>query len=350
MKKYKIRYDRIFAVLLIIAVPVILMLVSRCSGETTDSVSVAVQTEISAKSTSSTTEAVTENIITTVTAAIPRIEQPECKASALYSVDEKRIIYNDTIDMKVAPASLTKLLTASVALKYADKDKVFTVGSEQWLVQPYSSLCYLQTGNMITLEDLITGMLMASGNDAAYTIAVSVARELRPDIYMTDDEAVRYFCELMNDFAYSLGMTQSHFVNPDGWDNAEQYTTVSDLIKITEYSLSVPEIMEAAGAYQKSIQIYSGEIFTWTNSNQLLDPSSAYYCENAVGMKTGTTENAGSNLIALFRINEKNYISVVTGCQSDSDRYELTLKILENSGVDSGVRSDNDGSSASQLP
>ncbi len=125
-----------------------------------------------------------------MTVTIPRIEYPECQASAFYSVDDKSIIYNDNINLKVAPAILTKLLTVSVALKYVDKDKFFMVGSEQCRVQPYSSLCYHQIGNMLTLEDLITGMLMASGNDAAYTIAVSVARELEPDIYMTDDEAV----------------------------------------------------------------------------------------------------------------------------------------------------------------
>lgn len=326
-KRYEIRYDRIIAVLLIIAVPVILLLVSHRSGETTNTVSVDVQTDISADCTAFTTEPDTATT-TAVTMTIPRIEYPECQASAFYSVDDKSIIYNDNIDLKVAPASLTKLMTASVALKYVNKDKVFTVGSEQWLVQPYSSLCYLQIGNMLTLEDLITGMLMASGNDAAYTIAVSVARELKPDIYMTDDEAVKYFCELMNNFAYNLGMTQSNFVNPDGWDNDEQYTTVADLIKISEYALYVPEIREITSTFQKNVTIYSGENFTWTNSNRLLDPYSDYYCENAVGMKTGTTANAGNNLIAVFQKNERNYISIVTGCQSDTDRYELTLKLL----------------------
>lgn len=326
----KLRYDRIIAVLLIIAVPVILLIVSHSRAETTISGSVGAQTETSTVCTAFTTVPVTTT--TAVTVTTPRIEYPECSSCAIYSVDDKSVIYSDNIDQKIAPASLTKLLTASVALKYVSKDKVFTVGSEQWLVQPYSSLCYLQTGNMLTLEDLITGMLMASGNDAAYTIAVSVARELEPDIYMTDEEAVRYFCGLMNAFAHSLGMTQSNFVNPDGWDDDEQYTTAADLIKITEYALSVPEIREITGTFQKDVTICSGETFTWTNSNLLIDPYSEYYCENAVGMKTGTTANAGYSLIAVFRRDEGDYISVVTGCTSDPDRYELTLKLLSLAG------------------
>lgn len=331
MGRVKLRYDRITAVLLVIAIPVILLIASHRRAETTISGSVGVQTETSTVCTAFTTVPVTTTT-TAVTVTTSRIEYPECSSCALYSVGDKSIVYSDNIDRRIAPASLTKLLTASVALKYVSKEKVFTVGSEQWLVQPYSSLCYIQTGNTLTLEDLIAGMLMSSGNDAAYTIAVSVARELEPDAYMTDDEAVRYFCGLMNNFAYSLGMTQSNFVNPDGWDDDEQYTTADDLIKIAGYALSVPEIREITGTFQKNVTICSGETFTWTNSNLLLDPYSAYYCENAIGMKTGTTANAGYSLIAVFRKNEGEYISVVTGCQSDQERYELTLKLLTLAG------------------
>lgn len=85
---------------------------------------------------------------------------------------------------------------------------------------------------MLSLEDLLTGMLMASGNDAAYTIAVSVARKLNSNKYLRDYEAVQYFCTLMNDLANNIRMTNSHFVNPDGWDDYEQYTTTEDLIKL----------------------------------------------------------------------------------------------------------------------
>lgn len=326
-KGYKIRYDRIMAVLFVFAVSIILLIISfkNSKAENDEFISSEVQAESSTICTSFISE---ETTVTTQPVSIPIIEYPECRSSAFYSVDEKCIIYSDNINTKIAPASLTKLLTASVALKYVDKNIVFTVGSEQWLVQPYSSLCYLQIGNILTLEDLITGMLMASGNDAAYTIAVSVARELNPDTYMTDNEAVQYFCELMNEFAYNIGMRDSKFVNPDGWDDDEQYTTVSDLIKLTEYVFSVPEIREITGTFQRNVTIYSGEEFTWTNSNLLLDPYSDYYCEYAVGMKTGTTLNAGNNLIAVFQKNERIYISIVTGCQSDTDRYELTLRLL----------------------
>lgn len=326
-KRYKIRKDRISAVLMAVVVStIVLIILSRCrQSKVTESSSVKIQTSVSTACTALLAE---EPVTTVQPVTIPHIDSPEHRAAAMYSVNDKKYLYSDNINIKIAPASLTKLLTASVALKYADNEKVFAVGSEQWLVQPYSSLCYLQIGNMLTLEDLITGMLMASGNDAAYTIAVCVARELNPETYMTDDEAVRYFCNLMNDFAHELGMTNSSFVNPDGWDDDDQYTTISDLIKISEYALSVPEIRQITSTYKKNITIYSGENFIWTNSNLLLDPNSGYYTVDAVGMKTGTTLSAGNSLIAVFDKGEEIYISAVAGCETDADRYELTLKLL----------------------
>lgn len=258
------------------------------------------------------------------------ITSPSCKSSMLYCVDDSRLIYKDRIDDHIAPASITKLLTASVALYYLSPDTVITVGSEQSLVKPYSSLCLIQQGHRLKLYDLLTGMLMASGNDAAYTVAVSTARAVYPDIYMTDSEAVQYFSGLMNDFAKMIGMQNSHFVNPEGWDDYNQYTTVSDLLILAKYAISVPEIREITGTYQKYVVFDSGENVTWTNSNNMLNPNSPYYCPNAVGLKTGTTDNAGNCLIGVFSKNEKMYISVVVGCNTNADRYNLTLKLLND--------------------
>ncbi|MCH5324230.1 MAG: D-alanyl-D-alanine carboxypeptidase [Eubacterium sp.] len=246
--------------------------------------------------------------------------------SIFYCVDTDKVIYSNGADERIAPASLTKLLTASVALYYINPDEVFTVGSEQELVPTESSLCLILPGHQLTLYDLITGMLMASGNDAAYTVAVSTARILNPGASMTDQQAVDYFCGLMNDFAERLGMHNSHFVTPDGSDNHDQYTTVSDLLLLSEYALSVPEIREITGTYQKYVVFESGENITWTNSNKLLCPDSGLYCEYAIGMKTGTTTDAGNCLIAAFEKDDKTFISVVADCLTDYDRYEVTLR------------------------
>lgn len=256
------------------------------------------------------------------------IDFPVCKSAALACIDDKELLYCDNINECIAPASLTKLLTACVALHYLSSDTVITVGSEQNLVKSGSSLCLIKPGHRLKLNDLISGMLMASGNDAAYTVAVTTARAVRPDVSMTDSQAVEYFSELMNEYASSLGIKNSHFVNPDGWDDDSQFTTVSDLLIVANHAFSVSEIKSITGTYRKKVYFVSGENITWTNTNALLNPNGAYYCADAVGMKTGTTQNAGNCLIAAFKCNGKSYLSAVTGCANSNDRYELTLKML----------------------
>ena len=252
---------------------------------------------------------------------------PELNAEIVfYCVEDNELLYSKKADERIAPASLTKLLTASVALYYISPDEVFTVGSEQELVPARSSRCLILPGHRLKLYDLITGMLLASGNDAAYTVAVSTARALNPEISMTDSGAVDYFCVLMNDFAKKLGMKNSHFTTPDGSDRDDQYTTVTDLLLLAEYALSVPDICDITSAYQKYVIFESGENITWTNSNKLLCPDSRFYSRYAAGMKTGTTNRAGKCLAAVFVKGGKTYISIVAGCFTDSDRYRITLK------------------------
>ena len=266
------------------------------------------------------------------------ITSPACKAAVFACADDGELLYYDNINEHIAPASLTKLLTASVALHYLSPDTVVTVGSEQSLVRSGSSLCLIRPGHKLKLYDLLTGMLMASGNDAAYTVAATTARAVKPDTAMTDAQAVAYFSELMNSYASSIGMKDSHFTTPEGWDDASQYTTVSDLLILANHAFSIPEIKTITGTYQKKVYFVSGENITWTNTNALLDPNSAYYCADAVGIKTGTTVSAGNCLIAAFERNGKTYLSAVIGCSTGNDRYELTLKMLSQFGVANEVK------------
>lgn len=119
-------------------------------------------------------------VSTTGSFSVPEIEFSH-QSYALYCVEDEQFIYRENSDVPVAPASLTKLLTASVALHYIKADEVFSVGSEQNLVKPESSLCLILEGHRLKLYDLISGMLMVSGNDAAYTVAVCTARMVSGD-------------------------------------------------------------------------------------------------------------------------------------------------------------------------
>lgn len=299
------------------------------AGQTSEPPIVSISAESSSSSEAS-SEAVSSSTseFSDVSPSMPEIT-PECSGYALYCVEDNRMIYSVNADAAIAPASLTKLLTASVALRYISPDEVFTVGTEQELVQPESSVCFIEPGQRLKMYDLLTGMLLPSGNDAAYTVAVSTARKVSGNAGMSDRQAVKYFCLLMNDLARELGMNGSHFADPDGWDDDEHYTTVSDLVKLAKYALSVPEIREIVSTPQKYVVFESGECITWFNGNKLLHPECEYYCENAIGMKTGFTDNAGLCLIAAFVKGGKTYITVIVGCEDDRVRYETTLALFE---------------------
>lgn len=249
-------------------------------------------------------------------------------SAALYCVDDHRLLYGRNEDGKVAMASITKVLTSCVALSIMDPETVLTVGTERDLVNPGSSICYIAKGQRLKLKDLIAGMMIASGNDAAYTVAVNVARAHDPGEKLSDEKALEKFSDLMNAFAARLGMTNSHFTNPDGWDDEQHYTTANDLIRLAEYALTVPEIRGNASTLQKRVVYETGEIAVWTNSNKLLDKESPYYCESAIGMKTGTTNAAGCCLLGAFEKNGKTYITVVTGAESNEKRYEITKELF----------------------
>lgn len=250
-------------------------------------------------------------------------------AKMLYCVEDEEILLAENENSRISCASITKLLTACTALKFADPGEIFTVGTEQELVGEHASRCFISQGQRLSLYDLITGMLMVSGSDAAYTVAVSAARVVYPEKMLSDKAAVKCFCGLMNETAYEIGMENSNFVNPDGQDDTKQYTTASDIEKLAEYSLSFPEIREIASTQQKFVTFESGECITWTNSNKLLDPESRFYTEDAIGLKTGTTNLAGNCLAAAFWRGGKTYISVAVGCESDDKRYSLTLDMLQ---------------------
>ena len=178
------------------------------------------------------------------------------------------------------------------------------------------------------------GDVFASGNDAAYTVAVNVARRVAGDDSLTDREAVDYFCCLMNRFAWEVGARNSNFANPEGWDHEGTYSTVRDLAVIAARAMEVEEIREIASICEKRVYFVSGENILWKNYNSLINPWSTWYCERAVGLKTGSTEDAGKCLLSAIEGEDGLYIAVVMGCQEDGDRYQATWMLINLLGIE----------------
>ena len=261
-----------------------------------------------------------------------QITAPYCLSALLYCIEDDAIIYRDSIESRIAPASLTKLITAQVAEQYFDKDDIISVGPEVGMVHYDSSLCYIYNGEKIKFHDLLCGLLLPSGNDAAYTIAVNTARKAFPDKEMTDEEAVKCFVGLMNDFAADIGMENTHFANPEGWDDPEHYTTAHDLLKASLRAYNDTMISEIVNTQNTTVVLESGQTKIWSNSNNLLDPESPYFCKGVVGMKTGFTANAGRCLITAYKHDGKTYMSVATGCESSEAKDILSLELLSRAG------------------
>ena len=167
--------------------------------------------------------------------------------AVLYDTANDIILYKKNADAKCYPASTTKLLTAIVANKILDNDEVITVGNEITLIGEDSSVAGLEVGQKLTAKQLLYAMLLPSGNDAAYTIAVASARKFKENDKLPAKEAIEVFAELMNDAATELGAEHSHFTNPDGFHDKNHYTTALDMVKIASYAKSIPLISEICG-------------------------------------------------------------------------------------------------------
>ncbi len=304
--------------------------VSHTNSSTVEQSSSSQSTENSSqtKSSTSTTEesSSTSSPEETTSSEPPVVTEPNV---GLYKADTLECLYLQESKPTLYPASLAKILTACTALHYVSPDTVYTVGSELKLVKPYSSLCLIQQGHKLKLSDLLKGMLLNSGNDAAYTVAVNVARDVAKNPKLSDADAVSCFVKLMNDYAAELGATNSHFANPEGWDDPTQQTTVRDLALISANAMKDDTIREIVRTQSERVVFASGEIATWNNTNALLYPDSPYYIPQTIGLKTGTTLLAGNNLIAVFDVNGTEYIAVITGCETNEERYETAHTLFD---------------------
>jgi D-alanyl-D-alanine carboxypeptidase (penicillin-binding protein 5/6) len=218
---------------------------------------------------------------------------------------------------RIEPASLTKVMTAYVTFqalrdKKIDLNQMVNVSVKAWKVDASSSKMFIDPATPVKINDLLYGLMVQSGNDAAVALAEAVA----------GDEAA--FVELMNREAQRIGMKNSHFANPHGLPSPENYSTAQDLSTLAARVIKdFPEFYKI-----DSVKSFTYNKITQPNRNRLLwlDPT-------VDGMKTGHTENAGYCMIAsAHRPNgtqgERRLISVVLGTTSDSARTQESQKLL----------------------
>ena len=238
------------------------------------------------------------------TACLPaRAVDTHASCAILMDAESGRVLYEQNIHQPRLIASITKLLTALVAVEQgSDLDQVVTVKGE-WLGSEGSSI-YLKAGEEITLRGLLYGLLLQSGNDAAMAIACHTA----------GSEAE--FVALMNARAAELGMKDSSFANPSGLNDDKHYSTAYDMALLAQACLQNETVADICAT--RSITIGTR---TFVNHNKLL-----YRYGGCVGMKTGFTEKAGRTLVSAATREGQTLICVTL---NDGDDWNDHCKLLD---------------------
>ena len=227
----------------------------------------------------------------------------------LYDATADEIIYSKNAQKKCYPASTTKMLTAIVASKIiTDPNTVITVGDEITMIGYDSSVAGLTQGMKLTFEALMDALMIPSGNDAAYTIAVNCGRIYAKNDKLSNEDALKVFMLLVNEAAQKIGATKTHFTAPDGFHDDNHYTCAADLVKIGNYAKSIPIIANSCAKESADWELISGQKISWSNSNAILHKDSEHYSKYCDGLKTGFTDEAGTSLVASATIDGHTFI------------------------------------------
>lgn len=254
--------------------------------------------------------------------------QIEAEAAILFDAKTKKVLYYKNPVKAVFPASTVKLLTAILALNYCDIKEEVTIGDEIQMITSDSTRAYLNIGDIMTIENLLEGLLLPSGNDAAYAIAAFVGRKSLKDQTATKEEAISEFRKLMNEEAKKLGVKNSCFMTPDGYDAIGQYTTAYDMGVIAMAAVNYDKITEISSKSKISTKFVSGREVTWSNTNRLINRNYKEFLSSAIGLKTGTSSMAGRCLISAAKKDGKEVISVILNSDAKG-RWEDSLQLLK---------------------
>ncbi|MCL2592319.1 MAG: D-alanyl-D-alanine carboxypeptidase [Defluviitaleaceae bacterium] len=261
------------------------------------------------------------------------------ESAILIEVTTGNVLFEKNADVRMYPASVTKIVTALVMLDYIDVDEVIITGVEVQAAPLYASRAGHQVLEHITGLNLVRALMLPSGNDTAHTVALNVARRHSGNHQMPLAEAEVLFAELMNQKARSLGAVNSNFVNPHGLHDDEHFSTARDLALISmavlenEVLASVVQEFrfEGFGAILEDETLRVQE-YLWHNTNSLIS-STAHFYPYTIGIKTGFTTPAGFCLAAAAEKDGKRLVSVVLGAEERALRYDDTIALF-NYGFD----------------
>ena len=213
-------------------------------------------------------------------------------------------------DLKLPPASITKLMTAYVVFHALNNDQIsltdlVTVSEKAWRAE--GSRMFIEVGKKVSVENLLMGMIVQSGNDASIALAEHIAG------------TEMFFSDLMNQYAQQLKMTNSYFMNASGLPDENHYSTANDLAILAKAIIN---------EFPKFYELYSTKEFTYNNIKQPNRNSLLWRDPSVDGVKTGSTSEAGYSLVSSAKRNEMRIISVVLGTASSKARIDGSQALL----------------------
>ena len=260
---------------------------------------------------------------------IPAITSPN---AFIYDCRTDKFLYTTgDVHEKLYPASITKLFTAYVALMYLKPTDVAIVGNILETLPSDSSTALLNPNDRLSVSDLVLAMLLPSGGDAARVLAVAAGKQLLGTTDQTDYTYYEAFVDEMNRQAKLLGMSDSHFKNPDGYHDPDHYISLADAARMGELCLNSSQIMRSAMTeVHVAVVRNTGREIQWVNTNKLLFEQRypEFYCAHAIGLKTGFTSAAGNCLLSAFQVEDGHLIIGIFGCETRDDRFYDTLKLF----------------------
>lgn len=254
-------------------------------------------------------EADFENTIEVTASNVSELPKINSRRYIVYDRISKSMIIGKNEDVKSAMASTTKIMTTIVILEKADLNETVTVSVKAGGTG--GSRLGLKRGDKTSVKDLLYGLMLRSGNDAAVALAEHVGG------------SVKEFAELMNEKAAELGLTNTHFVTPHGLDDPNHYTTALELAKLTDYAMDNETFARIVGTKSTTIYI-NNQPRQINNTNELLG-----VLNGVVGVKTGFTNNAGRCLVTEIKRNNMDVITIVLGADTKKDRTKDSVNLIE---------------------
>ena len=230
------------------------------------------------------------------------------RSCIVFDRTSKQILFGKNEYNKVKMASTTKIMTAIVVIEQGDLDKTIEISKKA--ANTGGSRLGLKTGDKVTIRNLLYGLMLCSGNDAAVALAEGIAG------------SVNDFSVLMNTKAEELGLTNSHFESPHGLDSDGHYTTAYELAKLTDYALNNKTFSQIVGTKTCTVTINDSSK-NLSNTNELLGNLNGVY-----GVKTGFTNGANRCLVTACKRDDIDIITVVLGCDTKKFRTQDSIKLI----------------------